>query len=55
MKNVYQNPSNYTELENSNNYNELSKLSDSKINFLDICSILILFISAGFLLESIIF
>jgi hypothetical protein len=55
MKNAYQNPSNYTELEDSNDYNDLSQLSDSKINFLDICSIIILFISAGFLFESIIF
>ncbi|SDS07192.1 hypothetical protein SAMN05216503_1888 [Polaribacter sp. KT25b] len=55
MKNVYQTPSSYTELEDTNDYNDLSQLTDSKINFLDICSIVILFISAGFLFESIIF
>ncbi|SDS07220.1 hypothetical protein SAMN05216503_1889 [Polaribacter sp. KT25b] len=55
MNNTYQNPNGYSEFEDSSDYNDLSKLSDSKINFLDICSIVILFISAGFLLESIIF
>jgi hypothetical protein len=55
MKNVYQNSSNYNELEDSSDYNDSNDFNESKINFLDICSLVIFFISIGFLIESTIF
>ena len=43
------------ESQNFSESNDFEDFNDSKINFFDICSIIILIISTGFLLESIVF
>ncbi|WP_170230902.1 hypothetical protein [Polaribacter glomeratus] len=55
MKDTYQNSPDYNELEDPSDYNDGNDYNNSKINFLDICSIIILLISIVFLIESIIF
>lgn len=43
------------ESQNFSESNDSEEFNESEINFFDICSIIILIISAGFLLESIVF
>jgi hypothetical protein len=52
MKDLYQNTSNYEELEESTDYYDGNNFNESKINFLDICSLVIFIISVGFLIET---